>query len=266
MANPAIAVVTGAARGMGQACARALGGRADVLLLADLGPVDTAAFEPAIRAESLAVDVADARAVAALAERAAELGSVRWLVHAAGVSPSMGDARRMFDVDLVGSVHVVDAFAPVMADGGAAVLFASMAAHAAASASSPEIEAVLNDPLADGAAERFVDSVGGDPGFGYAMAKLGVVRLAQRSAAGWARRGVRINTVSPGSIETPMGRQELDSQPMMQALLDQTPLRRLGRPEEVVAAVDFLLSDAASYVTGSDVLDGGLVATIRAGD
>ncbi len=73
------------------------------------------------------------------------------------------------------------------------------------------------------------------------------------------------NSVSPGIIDTGMGRQEFDAQPIMQVMLDNTPAGRLGRPEEIAAVVGFLTSDAASFVTGIDVLvDGGCLEGLRA--
>ena len=65
-------------------------------------------------------------------------------------------------------------------------------------------------------------------------------------------------------IDTGMGRQELDAQPMMQVMLDATPLQRLGRPEEIAAVVAFLISDAAPFLTGTDLLvDGGCLEGLR---
>jgi NAD(P)-dependent dehydrogenase (short-subunit alcohol dehydrogenase family) len=70
--------------------------------------------------------------------------------------------------------------------------------------------------------------------------------------------------VSPGIIDTPMGRQEMDKQPMMAVMVEHTPLRRQGTAGEVASVVEFLLSDGASYMTGCDVLvDGGVVPAIR---
>jgi NAD(P)-dependent dehydrogenase (short-subunit alcohol dehydrogenase family) len=176
----------------------------------------------------------------------------------------MGNASAMFSVDLIGSVHVVNAFEGIMAPGGSAVLVASMAGRAMP-AGDATMHAMLDDPLAEGAIEAFIGSpqVGGDSGLAYAWSKRGVVRLASRLAAPWGRRGLRINSVSPGSIDTPMGQLELAAQPMMSGMLEQTPAGRLGRPDEIAAVIDFLLSDDASYVTGTDVLiDGGIMAAI----
>jgi NAD(P)-dependent dehydrogenase (short-subunit alcohol dehydrogenase family) len=261
-----VTVVTGAASGMGQVAARRLAPTSDVLVLSDLRSADPAGCEGAGRFEVIECDVSDSESVRSLAERVAEHGEVSRLVHAAGVSPTMGDHHRMFDVDLAGSAHIVAAFLPQMAPGGAAVLFASMAAHLIAGADSSELDDILSDPLAPGAAARFAGAVaiGGDSGLAYAWSKQGVIRLVRRAAPAWGARGARINSVSPGTIDTPMGRQEMATHPAMQSMLDVTPMGRMGRSEDLVDAVAFLLSPEASYITGTDLLvDGGAVAAVN---
>jgi NAD(P)-dependent dehydrogenase (short-subunit alcohol dehydrogenase family) len=98
----------------------------------------------------------------------------------------------------------------------------------------------------------------------YVWAKRGVQRLVQRDAIALGRRGARVCSLSPGIIDTPMGRQEAAARPTNDILVQHTPLGREGQPEEVAAAVAFLLSDEASFINGIDVpVDGGVVAAVR---
>jgi NAD(P)-dependent dehydrogenase (short-subunit alcohol dehydrogenase family) len=249
---------------MGLACARHLASTGGHLVVADVSPIDPSWFGGK-EVTTVVCDITSDDQVLELARVSGAIGPVRSLVHAAGVSPTMGDARLMFAVDLAGAARLVGAFEPLMAPGGAGVLFASMAAHLAATGDAGSLGEILADPLAPGAEDRFVsaDQIAGDSSMAYGWAKRGVIELARRSAAPWGKRGARINSVSPGMIDTPMGRQEADAQPMMAVLLDGTPMARLGSDDDLVSAVSFLLSDQASFVTGVDLLvDGGVVAVI----
>lgn len=103
----------------------------------------------------------------------------------------------------------------------------------------------------------------GNPGFGaYHAAKHGVIGMTQTAALEYAARGIRLNTVCPGVIETPMVSKLLTEQPeAMEVIMTRQPINRLGRSEEVAAAVLFLCSDAASFVLGVALpVDGGYTA------
>lgn len=254
-----MAVITGAGSGMGRACVDRMRGLADVIVAADLRAPE---IDGTVGA---ACDVSDAEAVDALAAIAQEHGDFRALVHAAGISPTMADARRVLEVDLIGTQLLLDAFEPLVQSGSAAVCFSSSAAYQVLPYIDAEQEALLRDPLAADFLDRATTLVGGDPGFGYALAKVGVIRAAGRGAVRWGKRGGRVNSLAPGLIDTPMGRQEFAQQPVMQQMLEQTPLARLGRPEEVAAVATFLVSDAASFVSGIDVLVDGALTQAFAG-
>ncbi len=95
----------------------------------------------------------------------------------------------------------------------------------------------------------------------YNASKAGVVALTKQMAVEWADRGIRVNAVAPGPIETPMLRMMDDLETGRAYLERRVPLRRLGRPEEVAEAIAFLASDRSSYVTGATLLiDGGITA------
>ncbi len=244
---------------MGRACVERLRTEADHLVAVDLDAPD---IEGTI---GFGCDVSDQAAVARLVDEVRALGPFRSLVHAAGISPTMADARRVFEVDLVGTQLLLDAFEPLAVAGSSTVCFASSAAHQIVLLGpDPDLDAFVEDPRAPGVVERAATRFS-DSGIAYAWAKRGVIRAVARAAVSWGRRGGRANSISPGMIDTGMGRQEFEAQPMMQVMLDNTPVGRLGRPDEIAAVVGFLVSDAASFMSGVDLLvDGGCVAGLRA--
>jgi NAD(P)-dependent dehydrogenase (short-subunit alcohol dehydrogenase family) len=269
-----VGLVTGAASGIGAACAHRLAGTADVLVLADLNEAGVRACADELgtrgaNCDAVAIDLTDAAAVHELAARVGSYGTLGAVAHVAGISPTMADARRVFAVDLVGTALLVDALRPLATTGTAIVCFSSMAAHLAASANEAA-DAALDDPLAPGMFDAWAAAVGDaatDPGLAYAWAKRGVQRLVRREAVALGPVGARICSVSPGMVDTPMGRQEYEQQPYMKMIEDLTPLRRTARAEELAAVVAFLCSDDASFVTGTDLLaDGGACAAIGTPD
>ena len=231
-------VVVGGASGIGEATVRALSG---TTLIADRAGGD------------VFCDVTDRASLDAVV---AQVDRLHALVVTAGVSPAMADARTILDVDLTGMARVLDAFDPLVGEGTVVVCMASMAAHL--STVPAEVLPLIDDPM-----NPSVLTMTDDPAAAYLFSKVGVMRMVRRLAVPYGRRGARIVSVSPGVIATPMGELEMAAENRAVALVRASALGRPGRAEEMASVIAFLCSDAASFVTGVDLLvDGGATSAL----
>jgi NAD(P)-dependent dehydrogenase (short-subunit alcohol dehydrogenase family) len=266
---------------MGMGCARALG-RSRPLLVVD---IDGERLEKAVAAlnqegyaaQGCRCDIADPASVEGLGGRLAAGPGVKVLAHVAAVGNAPGGWREVMRVDLLGAHLVAQAAAPHMVRGGVAILISSTGSYYCPR--DPRIEALLDDPLAPDFHGRLVESFGREPDFleAYFMAKQGVNRLAEALAIAWGPNEVRAVSVSPGLIDSTMGRTGGAVLPIYDG--PGVPIRRGTRPEkaraevplgrqgsvlEVISVVEFVASDAASFLNGIDIaVDGGSRAVMR---
>ena len=265
-----VLVVIGAG-GMGEAIARRVGsGKA--LLLADSSEEALARAAEAITSEghnvsTHRVDVSSPDSVRDLAHLAASLGRVTHVAHTAGMSPAQATSAEILSVDLLGVALVLEEFGEVVAPGGAGVVIASMAGHLAPPLSPEEEQALARTPARELLQLPLLLERGADnPGGAYALAKRANQIRVEAASLAWGARGARVNSISPGIISTPMGRQELSSAvgELMRSMIDSSPARRLGTPDDIASVTSFLLGPESTFITGTDVLvDGGVVAAVR---
>jgi 3-oxoacyl-[acyl-carrier protein] reductase len=238
-----VCLITGAAQGIGLATAETFAREGAIVVLADLKPESVAyavkrCQSLGAQAEGHALDVTDRERVqAVVAEVLARHGRIDVLVNNAGITQ---DARlqkmtleqfdRVIDVNLRGVFHCAQLVADAMVKQGSGV--------------------ILN-------ASSVVGIYGNYGQTNYAASKFGVIGFTKTWARELGPKGVRVNAVAPGFIETPILGTIPDK--VIAEMQQRVPLRRLGRPEEIASVYAFLASDEASYVNGAVIeVSGGM--------
>jgi NAD(P)-dependent dehydrogenase (short-subunit alcohol dehydrogenase family) len=242
-----VAIVTGAGKGIGQACATQFAklGANLVLNSRSKGPLpETAAAIQDVGGKAVMVvgDVSDDQVASELVQRAKkEFGRLDFAVNNAGISPWVGNTTecslenwlQVIGINLTGTWPGMRYQIRAMLEtgGGAIVNMTSVAALKAFEGYSP-----------------------------YSASKWGVVGITKVAAKEFASKGIRVNAIAPGSIETPLFTKVIESTPnSREDYVKATPMNRIAKAKEVAAAATWLCSDAASYITGAVLpVDGGM--------
>jgi 3-oxoacyl-[acyl-carrier protein] reductase len=244
--KPRVAFITGAASGIGAAVCRHLAAAGVAIAAADANAegleILRAELEPLVPVHIGTVDVRDEPALQEfVAKTEQNLGPITDVVPCAGLARS-GPAEEMSveDWDLVLDINLKGTF-----------LTCKAAARAMLPRNAGAIVCIAS-----------ITGLGGQPGrANYAASKWGLIGLVKSLATEWSLYGLRINAVAPNGVDTPMLTRGVPEHFREDVMLDRTPMGRFARVEEIAQTIGFLLSDAASYVTGAVLeVDGGLSA------
>jgi len=218
--------------------------------------------------ETQRVDALDKNSVEEFAKKASKLGNLKYFINTAGASPNQASPQHIINLDLIATAESIDIFADYIAEGGAGLIISSQTGYMMNL--SPEVEHEISTTPAGELKD--IDFIKNDAmvnsGVAYVVAKrANHLRVKSAAATSWGDRHARINSISPGIIVTPLAYDEFEAAgDAYQEMINSSPAKRVGTPEEIARAAEFLLDDKSSFITGIDLLiDGGVIAAIDSG-
>lgn len=199
-----------------------------------------------------------------------QIGEIKGLVHAAGVSPSQAPIEAILKVDLYGTAMILEEFGNVIASGGSGIVIASQSGHRLPALSIEQNNALATAPVEELLRLHFLqEGHVRDTLHAYQLSKRGNSLRVMAEAVRWGKRGARLNTISPGIIMTPLAKDELTGPrgEGYQRMIDLSPVGRAGTPDEVASLAALLMGPDGGFITGSDFLmDGGVTASYLYGE
>jgi NAD(P)-dependent dehydrogenase (short-subunit alcohol dehydrogenase family) len=263
-----VCVITGGGSGMGLATAKILGKENYIIIVGRTVKKLEGALEElkseGVEAEAYPCDISSRDSVNRLAVHARKLGGITAVIHAAGMSPHMGEAITIMEANALGTINMNEAFYDVMEEGSCIVDVSSMSGYLVPKIIMPARQYKYSRIDKELFMRKMMARVNLFPkklrsSIAYGISKNFVIWYAKTDAAKCGKKGIRVISVSPGSFETPMGEMEKDS---IEEYTKNCAIKRLGKVEEIAELFAFCASKKAGYLTGVDILcDGGCVAS-----
>ncbi len=265
-----VCVITGGGSGMGLATAEKMGKDHYVIICGrTVSKLEGAIADlkaKGVDCEAYPCDVSDQASVRNLAQHAASLGDVDAVIHAAGVSPHMGNAETIMKINAIGTMYVNEEFAKVMPKDSCIVDVSSMAGNMMPNLLVMQAWynlALKNKDLFVKTAVKMFSVMPEklQPGTAYSISKNFDNWYANHSAHELGDKGIRVVSVAPGDFETPMGHlEEADAM----NFIPNAAIKRFGKPEEIATLLADIVKPECGYLTGTNILcDGGVISSMK---
>jgi len=263
-----VCVITGGGSGMGLATAKEMSKTHYIILCGrTANKLESAVAEiknTGGDCEAFPCDVSNRSSVHLLALHAKEKGIVQSVIHAAGMSPHMGDAKTIMEANALGTVYINTEFARIMEPGGCIIDVSSTAAYLSPGIVIPKSAFKLALTDENRFFYKMMKRVNLFPKkfrskIAYVISKNFVIWYAKKNAGLYGDKGIRVVCVTPGNFETPMGVLEQEE---ADRFTKYSAIKRFGKSEEIAFLFASIADECNGYLTGVDILcDGGLIAS-----